>query len=229
MNHFVNAQSLWIDGVIFDHEKSDYIAIPFATVKYCDASNHDLVYYIRFTDLTGKYDLGKNVLPRDYYVSIEAPGYVPRSKTIVNLPDHFDKEFTLHYQLLRNDCEQPVSVVNYPNKTLKKNVKRVREIFSFLDFTINDNEVCTIDGEKVQVLFNGVNVTTLSTDIEIVDKLLALPIKYIKEAEVYDIHDKQTSFPYRKVVNIILAKEDVAEYRGKIRGTPGETSYYDKK
>lgn len=220
----VSAQSLWIDGVIYTIEGEACLAVPFATVTYCDPDDHEKIYYMRMTNLSGKYDLGKNVPARDYFIRIEAPGYLAREKTITGLPDHFDSEFTLHFRLEKDAYADKPTRESLSKKRLRKVVKQVRELPAYFGFTQKKDGLYTQHGGKVQVLFNGVTLN----DLSVVNKIMELPVKYLSEVELYTI-PKESSFPFEKVLNIVIAGQDRAQYMNKFRGTPHETSYYDKK
>lgn len=218
----LNAQKLWIDGVVFYQQDGACYAVPFATVKYYDARDTSKLVYREFTDLSGRYDFGKDAYSMDYYVTVEAPGFSPRAKYIGNLPPSHEGEFTLHYRLEEDDKSPKVSFVEYDGDFFKKKTPTVGGIFGQLGFSYDGMSVKSADAQNVKLLFNGISLS----DRTVISKLMTLSIRYLSEVAVYTLPDS-SSYPFCTVINIVIKGQNSALYHQKFNGMPAETRYYD--
>ncbi|MCH4896773.1 hypothetical protein E0494_08685 [Marinilabiliaceae bacterium JC040] len=208
------AQSIWINGVIFNKEGKDLYPIPFASVYYCDSMNHDDVKYVAFTDMSGVYDLGKNIEVRDYYVKISAPGYKSIGKNVNKLPNSLEGPYTLHFSMKKkNDIEY--SKKTYLATDLEMESKNIFEIVSLLpEVTFKNGSYYTKDDEKIKILGCGYSIPKNKYEM-----LRNLSNMYIEKIEYYDLKKVENS-KYPAVVNVVLMQPTQAG--GKLDFVPVE-------
>ena len=220
LRSYAQTNTIWIDGFIYSQFEDGPRAVPFATVSYCDSKDHDNILYTRFTDFRGFYDLGKEVPVQDYYVRIEAHGYIVREKTIGNLPVGFDKDMTLHYQMEKTTSNDAVVLKQVYGRDIKKECPKIGDAFKKLGFIVEDQRLLFGGNCPVGLLINGFSVNN-SDDIY---KLNGLSIRLVQSFDIYTIND-QGSFPFKMVLNLVLKDGNKAD--GSLNGIPYETSYFD--
>jgi hypothetical protein len=210
----LSAQSLWINGVIFNKEGKDLYPVPFASVYYCDSMNHDDVKYVAFTDMSGVYDLGKNIEVRDYYVKISAPGYKSIEKIVNKLPNSHKDSYTLHFSM------EKAKNMEYSKKTyfaadLEMGSKNLFEIIALLpEVKFEDGSYYTKDDEKIKILGCGYSIPKDKYEM-----LRNLSNMYIEKIEYYDLKKVENS-KYPAVVNVVLMQPTQAG--GKLDFVPVE-------
>lgn len=210
----LSAQSLWITGMIFNKEGKNLYPVPFASIYYCDSKNHEDVKYVAFTDMSGGYDLGKNVETKDYYVRISAPGYKTIEKNVNKLPNSHKGPYTLHFSMeKKNDIEY--SKKTYLAKDLKMESKNIFEIVSLLpEVTFEDGSYYTKNDETIKILGCGYSIPKDKYEM-----LESLPNKFIEKLEYYYL-EKPNNSKYKAIVNVVLKQPTQAG--GKLNFVPVE-------
>lgn len=210
----LSAQSLWITGVIFSKEGKDLYPVPFASIYYCDSKNHEDVKYVAFTDMSGGYDLGKNVEVRDYYVKISAPGYKSIEKNVNKLPNSLEGPYTLHFSMEKAK-NMEYSKKTYLAKDVKMESKNIFEIVSLLpEVTFEDGSYYTKNGGVLTILVCGSRIP-----IDKFEMLKKIPNNYIEKLEFYELK-KAVNPKFQAVVNVIL--KQVPQAGGKLDFVPVE-------
>lgn len=214
----VNAQKIWINGYVFEKTGNEAVAVPFATVYYCNIDDHQKVEYVGFTDLSGKYDIGNNVAVNDYFVKIEAPGYETKEKRLGKLPKSFKGNLTLHFGLSPKSDKAIVAAKTYTPQDLSSEKVDALELLLKVPGVKQDRfgNLRTSSDGSIKLLLNGFEVKT--NDLS---SLKEVPYRTVSRIEYYDL-SAGTSI-YKGVVNISLAIGDQA----KLTFVPFETTQFN--
>lgn len=217
----VNAQKIWINGYIFTFENGNAKPVPFATIKYCDSENHKQVKFIRVTDFSGHYDLGKEVPSKgNYYVEITAPGYSTRHKSIGKLPRFYRGNITLHFEMLKKG-EESITMTSFTPMDIDKKAMNAEALINKIPGIIVDDDLNIISQSQkksLKLLLNGFDVP-----IENVNNLKHIPVNLIKNIEVYKIGDSVETI-FGGAINVVMIE---GPYAGQLSFTPIETDEFD--
>ena len=200
MTTVVNAQTLWVNGVIFSESGDKLIGVPYATVLYCDYDDHNKIEYVGFTDHTGSYDIGKDVVSKKYFVKIISPGYREFSKTFTKLPKSHSGNLTLHFKLEKNE-EVQFNVKKYSTDALSTKAGTIAEAIASISDIDLDKEtfnITTSEGGSIRIFINGV-----SLPIKNLPKLAKIPAIAIENID-FILFDNSISPIFSGVINIEL-------------------------
>lgn len=214
------SQTIWINGYVFNNESKKIEQIPFATILFCDYNDHSKICYVGFSDMSGMYDLGKNVEVQKYFLKILAPGYQTRTKSIGDLPESFKGNMTLHFFLNKattNPLEK--TVYNKEQFEKKENVLDCLSCIPKIKKT-EDSNILTESDESVKLMINGLHIPQ-----ESIQELSKLPSNLIDYIEYYNM-SPFLECPYKGIINIVL---NVGNKIKSLDFTPSETQHFDIK
>lgn len=206
MTSFISsAQSIWVTGYVFSVENDSVFPVPFATIKWCNSTDQNDIRYIKFTDLSGHYDLGQNVPVDSYYIEISAPGYKTKRKVIGNLPEKVDGNITLHFELKRDNSPLPKEAV-YTIKDNFASCSIVMDVLTQIPGLHKEGKHGLINdkGQGVRLLLNGFEVPQ-----ESFEKLCLIPIELVKTVVYYDFSDLNEMI-YGGALNLLLVEGPTA-------------------
>ncbi len=197
-----SAQPLWINGYIFYKENDQIKTIPLATVKWYEYNpkGEKSLMYARLTDLSGEYQLAKDVPYRDrYYVEVSAPGFKTKKKVMGDLPTDMEGNLTLHFELERTGAGS-LLFSQYDVKEHFESCQNMAEILAKIPFaTMNDDYSLTDKaGRSLKVFLNGYSVPD-----EALSNADKIPAEALESVEFYDLNQPESA-DFGGAVNFVL-------------------------
>lgn len=127
--------NIWIEGSVFTETSDSTLTyVPFATMTFYDADNHEDQKYFTVTNEDGLYMLNPYEHSKPYYIEVSAPGYDTRRTTIQPLPEKFSDgrpfDGNMHIAIKLNASgEAPaMAKTTYKGDSLAKDAKNVKEL-----------------------------------------------------------------------------------------------------
>ena len=198
----MTARTLNVQGFIFAERNRQFYTVPFSAVKfYKDKEKKDLSYE-EYTDLYGRYMLGTDVPAQDYYVTLDAPGFIKREIIIHGLETCDSDICTLHLKLKKKDTE-PFIINTYSGRTLRKSAGNIKDALKSLGYELNGNIFYCEKYKRVKFIING------SGEIEpdVFDTVLGLNSKYLILVEEYDLRESGSEYKFDVVLNVVIPGE----------------------
>lgn len=202
----MTAQTLWINGVVFTNDGDKAVGIPYATVILYDYENPSKIERVGFTDYTGRYELGKNVISKKYHLSVKARGFKSIDKNLTRLPESHKGNLTLHYEMEKELNSSPINEVVYNPKNDKNDgVKTIKDaILKLGSFKIVDDNVIDDKHKTIRLFICGAHLPA-----SYLEKIFSFPREAIRKIIYTPLGE--TSDIYGGCINIsIEGKDDVS-------------------
>lgn len=200
----LSAQSeskIWIDGYIFSEINGHQKAIPFATISFYDTPEHDNLIYFTVCGPFGNYRIKPYEYTKEFYATVECPGYRTRNFHIKQMPDKWDDGTPLTGNVEINIKLNQISTsTNIISRKVKNTNDTIKNLLQFLQTLPNiiykEGNLVTKQEESVCLLINGYFING-----NLVQELDQIPVNAVSYIECYTLPEESI---YRTAVNVIL-------------------------
>lgn len=200
----LSAQSeskIWIDGYVFSETTEKQKAVPFATISFYDTVNHDNLIYFTVCGPFGNYRIKPYDYTKEYYGTVECPGYEVRTFHIKPIPETWGDGRPFKGNATVNIKLNPISVsTDILAKKIENKNDTIKNLLQFLQTLPNiiyeEGNLVTKQEESVCLLINGYFING-----NLVQELDQIPVNAVSYIECYTLPEESI---YRTAVNVIL-------------------------
>lgn len=201
----LSAQSeskIWIDGYVFTEIPDNQKGIPFAIISLYDTPNHDNLKYFTVCGPFGNYRIKPYEYTKEYYGTIECPGYESRSFHIKPVPEFWSDGRPFKGNATVNIKLNPISISKniVSEKFVNKNdsVKNLLQFLQTLPNIIYENgNLFTKHEGSICLLMNGYFINSSN----LIQLLEQIPANAVSSIEYYTLPEENL---YHAAVNVVL-------------------------